>query len=176
MSKKKDNNKVLLSENEVVETLEAVQRAFDVLDFAKGYNDGVHSPMTQNTLMKNLNISSVVPDRAGLEEALKDPANHETSLVSYGQSYYFSSLMYKRNLEYIANLPAFDLEMTCINATAADYNTTKYKNDYKAIANFLDKFDYRAQFKEVLWNLLMEETYYGIFRKFDSKSVLQQWP
>ena len=30
MSKKKDNNKVLLSENEVVETLEAVQRAFDV--------------------------------------------------------------------------------------------------------------------------------------------------
>ena len=177
MSKKKDNNnKVLLSENEVVETLEAVQRAFDVLDFAKGYNDGVYSPMTQNTLMKNLNISSVVPDRAGIEEALKDPSNHETSLVSYGQSYYFSSLMYKRNLEYIANLPAFDLEMTCINATAADYNTTKYKNDYKAIANFLDKFDYRAQFKEVLWNLLMEETYYGIFRKFDSKSVLQQWP
>ena len=53
MSKKKDNNKVLLSENEVVETLEAVQRAFDVLDFAKGYNDGVYSPMTQNTLMKN---------------------------------------------------------------------------------------------------------------------------
>lgn len=47
MSKKKDNNKVLLSENEVVETLEAVQRAFDVLDFAKGYNDGVYSPMTQ---------------------------------------------------------------------------------------------------------------------------------
>ena len=60
MSKKKDNNKVLLSENEVVETLEAVQRAFDVLDFAKGYNDGVYSPMTQNTLMKNINISSIV--------------------------------------------------------------------------------------------------------------------
>lgn len=175
MSKTKQT-KQKLTEEEVVETLEAVQTAFDILEFAKGYNDGVFSPMTQNTLMKNLNISSIVPDRAGIEEALKDPANHEQQLISYSQSYYFSSLMYKRNVEYIANLPAFDLEMTCINATAEDYKTNKYKNDYKAIASFLDKFDYRAQFKEVLWNLLMEETYYGMFRQFDTKSVLQQWP
>ena len=137
MSKTKQT-KQKLTEEEVVETLEAVQTAFDILEFAKGYNDGVFSPMTQNTLMKNLNISSIVPDRAGIEEALKDPANHEQQLISYSQSYYFSSLMYKRNVEYIANLPAFDLEMTCINATAEDYKTNIYKNDYKAIASFLD--------------------------------------
>lgn len=172
---KTKKSKPLLTGEEVVETLEAVKKAFDLLDFAKGYNDGVFSPMTQNTLMKNLNISSVVPDRQGIEDALKDPTNHESQLVSYSQSYYFSSLMYKRNVEYIANLPSFDLEMTCINATPEDYKTNKYKNDYKAIANFLDKFDYRAQFKEVLWNLLMEETYYGMFRQFETKSVLQQW-
>ena len=174
MSNKK-KKEVLLTESEVIETLEAVQRAFDILDFEKGYNDGVFSPMTQNDLMKKLNISSRVPDKQDIESALKDPINHESNLVSYSQSYYFSSLMYKRNIEYMANLPAFDLEFTCINAEPADYNTKKYKNDYKAIANFLDKFDYRAQFKEVLWNMLMEETYFGIFRKFDNKSVLQQW-
>ena len=94
MSKTKQT-KQKLTEEEVVETLEAVQTAFDILEFAKGYNDGVFSPMTQNTLMKNLNISSIVPDRAGIEEALKDPANHEQQLISYSQSYYFSSLMYK---------------------------------------------------------------------------------
>lgn len=165
-----------LTKEEVVETLEALQKAFSLMDFSRGYNDGVFTPMTQNTLMKNLNISSITPDKSGIEEALKDPSNNENELVSYSQSYYFSSLMYKRNIEYIANLPAFDLEMTCINASPEDYNSNKYKNDYKAIANFLDKFNYRAQFKEVLWNLLMEETYYGIFRQFDSKSVLQQWP
>ena len=76
-----------LTEEEVVETLEAVKNAFDVLEFAKGYNDGVFSPMTQNTLMKNLNISSIVPDRQGIDDALKDPSNHEEQLVSYGQSY-----------------------------------------------------------------------------------------
>ena len=170
------DEQVKLTEEEVVETLEAVQKAFDVLEFAKGYNDGVFSPMTQNTLMKNLNVSTIVPDRQGIEDALKNPSNNESQLVSYSQSYYFSSLMYKRNLEYIANLPAFDLEMTCINATPEDYKSNKYKNDYKIVADFLDKFNYRAQFKEVLWNLLMEETYYGIFREFETKSVLQQWP
>lgn len=172
-NKKKD--KTLLSEEEVVETLEAVQKAFDVLEFTKGYDAGVYSPMTQNDLMKRLNISATVPDKKGIEDALKDPMNNESSLVSYSQSYYFSSLMYKRNVEYIANLPAFDLELTCINATGADYNSTRYQKDYKAIADFLDKFDYRAQFKEVLWNLLMEESYFGIFRRFETKSVLQQW-
>ena len=170
------DEQVKLTEEEVVETLEAVQKAFDVLEFAKGYNDGVFSPMTQNTLMKNLNVSTMVPDRQGIEDALKNPSNNESQLVSYSQSYYFSSLMYKRNLEYIANLPAFDLEITCINATPEDYKSNKYKNDYKIVADFLDKFNYRAQFKEVLWNLLMEETYYGVFREFETKSVLQQWP
>lgn len=167
---------VKLTEEEVVETLEAAKRAFDIIEFAQGYNDGVFSPMTQNTLMKNLNISSITPDKSDIEKALRDPANNETSLVSFGQSYYFSSLMYKRNIEYIANLPAFDLELTCVNAKPEDYNTTRYKKDYEAIANFLDKFDYRAQFKEVMWNLLMEETYYCMFRRFETKSVLQQWP
>ena len=93
MMSKAKKKKVLLSENEVVETLEAVKKAFDLMDFSKGYNDGVYSPMTQNTLMKNLNISSIVPDRTGIEDALKDPSNNETSLVSYSQSYYFSSLL-----------------------------------------------------------------------------------
>ena len=171
-----DTEKEKLTEEEVVETLEALQNAFNVVDFAKGYQTGVFSPMLQNELMKNLNISSRTPDKNDIENALKDPANNEKSLISYSQSYYFSSLMYKRNIEYIANLPAFDLEMTCINATPADYKTTRYKNDYKAVAEFFDKFDYRAQFREILWNLLMEETYFGIFRKFESKNLFQQWP
>ena len=68
MSNKK-KKEVLLTESEVIETLEAVQRAFDVLDFEKGYNDGVFSPMTQNDLMKKLNISSRVPDKQDIESS-----------------------------------------------------------------------------------------------------------
>lgn len=168
--------KKLLTEEEVVETLQAAQNAFSLLDFSRGYSEGVYSPALQNQLMQNLNISTAVPDKNEIEAALNQPGKNEAKLVSYSQSYYFSSMMYKRNLEYFANLPAFDLEMTCINATASDYATSKYKNDYKIVADFLDKFDYRTQFKEILWNLVMEESYFGIFRELESKSIFQQWP
>jgi len=165
-----------LTEQEVVETLEALQKAFDVTEFAQGYKTGVYSPMIQNELMKNMNVSATTPDKSGIESSLSDPANHEEELVSFSQSYYFSSLMYKRNMEYIATLPAFDLEMTCINAEPEDYKTSKYQRDYKIVADFFDKFNYRAQFKEILWNLVMSESYYGMFREFETKSVMQQWP
>lgn len=171
-----NKEEILLTEEEVVETLEALQKAFSLTDFAVGYNQGAFSPMIQNDLMKKMNVSAKTPDKEKIEEALKDPINKESDLISFSQSYYFSSLMYKRNIEYIANLPAFDLEMTCINAEPEDYSSSKYKKDYKAVADFLDKFDYRAEFKNILWNLLMEETYYGMFRQFESKSVFQQWP
>ena len=167
-----------LTEQEVIETLEALDRGFDLLEFAKGYKQasGVYTPSTQNMLMKSLNINTSIPSDKSIEEALNNPSNNENSLVSYGQSYYFSSLMYKRNLEYIANLPAFDLEMVCINAEKSDYGTKRYDSDYKIVKDFLDKFDYRSQFKEIFWNLLMEETYYGMFREFETKSIIQQWP
>ena len=172
MSKKQNK----LSEEEVVETLTALNNAFNLLDFANGYKNGIFTPMTQNELLKKININTRVPDKQEIEDALKDPVNNENNLISYGQSYYFSSLMYKRNLEYLVSLPSFDLEMTCINAEPEDYGTKRYKKDYEEVANFLDKFDYRTEFRNVLWNMLMEETYYGMFREFETKDVLQQWP
>lgn len=170
------DKKVLLTEEEVVDTLEALQRAFSMEEFAKGYRTGAYTPYMQNDLMKNLNIHTQEPNKENIESALKNPSENEDKLVEYNQGYYFSSLMYKRNHEYLANLPSFDLELTCINATPKDYETTKYKNDYEEVKKFLDRFDYRTEFKYVLWNLLMSETYFCMFREFDTKSTLQDFP
>lgn len=168
--------KVLLTENEVVETLEALNKAFSIQDFATGYRQGAYTPYMQNDLMKNLNISTQDPNKENVESALKNPSDNEDKLVGYNQSYYFSSLMYKRNHEYLANLPSFDLEFTCINADSKDYASAAYKKDYKVVKDFLDKFDYRTEFKNVLWNLLMSETYFCMFREFETKSTLQDFP
>lgn len=172
-----------LTENEVIDTLKALDKGikmaqnFDLKEFSDGYQKaGAFNPSMQNQLMKSLNISTISPDKDAIEAALKDPANNEDRLTSYGQSYYFSSLMYKRNHEYLANLPSFDLELECINAKKEDYKTSKYKNDYQVVSDFLDKFDYRNEFKKILWNMLMNETYYGMFRKLDSRYVIQEWP
>lgn len=186
----KDKNKEQLTQEEVIETLKAFERAldirdeqikqgvFDIVQFNKGMQlAGAYTPYTQNELMKRMNISTNgTPKGQEIEEALSNPLNKEDNLINYSQSFYFSSFMYKRNQEYLANLPAFDLELSCINAEPEDYKSKKYKSDYKAIKDFLDKFNYREQFRMVTWNIIMNETYYGMFREFEDKSIIQDFP
>lgn len=177
-------NENKMTEEEVVETLRALDeglkvfeaKGFNIQEFSNGYKQGAYTPMVQNDLMKNVNISTMIPDKSGIESALSNPAYNEDKLISYGQSYYFSSLMYKRNHEYLATLPAFELEFTCTNATMSDYSSEKYKKDKLKIAEFLDKFNYKESFKNITWNMLMNETYFGMFRKFDNKYIIQDFP
>ena len=185
-----NTKKKQLTEKEVTEVLQALDYAldirdtqmlngtFDVQQFSKGMTEaGAFTPYTQNEIMKRINIATnKTPNGKEIDEALSKPAESESNIVNYGQSYYFSSLMYKRNQEYLANLPAFDLEISCINASPDDYKTNKYKNDYQEIKNFLNAFNYREQFKNVTWNMVMNETYYAMFRELGDKSVIQEFP
>ena len=139
--------KPTLSNDEVIETLRAFERAldirdkeiekgvFDVTSFSKGVSEaGAFTPYTQNEIMKRMNVgTNHTPNGAEIDQALSNPAESEGQLINFGQSYYFSSLMYKRNHEYLANLPAFDLELTCVNAKPEDYKTSKYQKDYEEI-------------------------------------------
>lgn len=179
-----------LSNEEVIETLRAFEKAldirdreitngvFDVTSFSKGMSEaGAFTPYTQNEIMKRLNVSTNhAPNGKEIDDALGNPSAKEGELINFGQSYYFSSLMYKRNHEYLANLPAFDLELTCINAKPEDYKSSKYQKDYDEIKKFLDKFNYREQFKNITWNMILNETYYGMFRELGEKSIIQEFP
>ena len=184
------SNNTELTEKQVTEVLQALDNAlnirdeqiingtFDIEKFSKGMAEaGVFTPYTQNEIMKRLNIATnKTPNGNEIEKALSNPIENEGNIVNYGQSYYFSSLMYKRNQEYLANLPAFDLEISCKNAKAEDYKTSKYKNDYEEIKKFINAFNYREQFKNIAWNIVMNETYYAMFRELGDKSVIQEFP
>lgn len=191
MSKRNNSSKETnLTEKQVIEVLQAYEKAldirdeqmesgtFDVVGFSKGMAAaGAFTPYTQNEIMKRMNIATnSAPDGKKIDEALSNPIENEGKLVNFGQSYYFSSLMYKRNQEYLANLPAFDLEISCKNAKAEDYKTDQYKRDYDKIKKFLNAFNYREQFKNITWNIVMNETYYGMFRELGDKSVIQEFP
>lgn len=187
MSKTKKTN---LSSDEVIETLRAFEKALDIRDeqiqngvfdlsnFSKGMTEaGAFTPYSQNELMKRMNVSTNhTPNGKEIEDALSNPVEKETQVIGYGQSYYFGSFMYKRNQEYLANLPAFDLEMSCVNASKEDYKTSKYKKDYEEIKKFFNAFNYREQFKNITWNMLMNETYYGMYRELGDKYLIQEFP
>ena len=193
MSSKKQssNREYKLSEQEVIDIIQKASQSFEVL---KEYNSdipkamdfatyswnlamGAFNPMTTNTTLKSLNVHTLVPTKEKIDEALQDPSNNEDTLTSYGFYYYFSNLTYKRNIEILKALPSFDLSIRCINLEKPeDIKSKEYIEDNKIVREFLRKFDYRTEFKIVLWNLIMSETYFAMFRKFDNKYKLQTFP
>lgn len=191
-SKKQSSNKQYkLTEQEVLNIIKRANESFEMLkeydsdipktmDFATySWNlaMGAFNPMTTNSTLKSLNVHTLVPTKEKIDEALKDPINNEETLTSYGFYYYFSNLTYKRNVEILKSLPSFDLSIRCINLEKPeDIKSNEYKEDNKIVREFLRKFDYRTEFKIVLWNLIMSETYFTMFRKFDNKYKLQTFP
>lgn len=193
MSSKKLNSRkeYKLSEEDVFEIIKKANESFELL---KQYNSeiprtmdfatyswnlamGAFNPMTTNETLKSLNVHTLVPTKEKIDNALKDPINNEVALTSYGFYYYFSNLTYKRNVEIFKSLPAFDLSVRCINLEKPeDINSKEYKDDNKIVKEFLQKFDYRAEFKNVMWNLIMSETYFTMFRKFKNRYKLQAFP
>ena len=142
----------------------------DVIDFSQGLalanNIGFYTPWMSNELLKNLNNNPRIPTFDKIKSALEDYKNNEKNLQGFNEFMTNFDMIFKRTLYSYANMLSFDLEIFCTNAyTQADYQSEEYKEDKKKIYEFLDKFDYQKEFRNVVVELLMRETYFTWFRK-----------
>lgn len=75
-------------------------------------------------------------------------------------------MIFARTLMSYVNVLSFDLTVTCKNAfTQSDYQSTEYAEDKKRIYKFLDNFDYKAEFRKMLQEMMRHEVVYTWFRK-----------
>lgn len=158
-----------------------VNKEFDVVEFSKGYIQGYGSftPDLQNAAMKNLDLNPAVADANTVLDYVQDAKNNEFNLIAYCQNEYLRSILYKRNFDYIKNLPAFNLAINCKNIKKeSDYNSEAYKRDLGIVKTFLNKFNYREEFSRAFYHMLNSESYYCMLRTDldDSKYVLQEFP
>lgn len=178
--KENEVGQVLEEYNDILDKIENSEISFDYESFARGYRTmyGAYNPITQNQLMKNINLNPMVSDAEKIREALDNPSNNEEELISMSQNEYIRSMLYKRNFDYIANLLSFNLSIQCKNAKPSDYKSKKYQDDFEIVEDFVTKFDYREEFKKAVFNMLNQETYFCIFRTDMSpdKYVLQDFP
>lgn len=176
----KELNNVLEEYSDIVNDLENGNIDFDYESFARGYRTmyGAFNPITQNQLMKNINLNPMVSNTEKIMKALDDPSDNEDELISMSQNEYIRNMIYKRNFDYIANLLSFNLSIQCKNAKPSDYKSKQYKEDFSVLEDFLTKFDYREEFKKSVFNMLNEETYFCMLRTDMSpdKYVLQDFP
>lgn len=142
-----------------------------VLQFAQGIWAGerygaVYTPYLSNELLNNLNNNARVPTYQSIVDALANYKNNAKNLQGYMEFMQQFDMIFARTLMSYVNVLSFDLTVTCKNAyTQADYESPAYAEDKKRIYRFLDAFDYKAEFRKMLQEMLRHEVVYVWFRK-----------
>lgn len=146
------------------EQVEAVVQFSQGLWAAEHY--GMYTPWLQNQILNNLNNNAKVPTYKDIVEALstyKESANNLQGYMEFMQKF---DMIFARTIMSYVNVLSFDLTITCKNAfTQADYQSAEYAEDKKRIYKFLDNFDYKAEFRKMLQEMMRHEVVYVWFRK-----------
>jgi hypothetical protein len=171
---KEQNDKVLLSEEEVNY----------VLEFANSLNGyGIYgnalTPFLLNQRLQDISLNPVAATESSLNSALQNPKNSELVLQAFSQDFEIQSSLYKRLLSYLGNMLAFDLTYECIDVKKyEDYSSKKYKDDLDILKKFIDNFDYKKEFQSVVMELLRNEAFFCCPRydTGNNKLILQELP
>ena len=136
-----------------------------------GLAEGFWSPWQSNQLLKDLTGQQIInKDNAKTLENLRYILGNYKQNITQIQGYMdFANsydMLFARTLESYVNSLSFDLQVICINAySKEEYKSSEYIEDKKKINEFLLKFDYQKEFRNVLQQVLLRETYYTWFRK-----------
>lgn len=144
----------------------------DVINFAETiytaerYGQGAYSPWMSNQLLNSLNNSPRPFTMKELREALKTYKQNAATLQDYTEFMKHWDIIFARTLESYANVLAFDLQIVCTNAfTDEEFKSDDYKKDKQRVYQFLNGFDYKAEFKRVVQQCMTTEVGYYWFRK-----------
>jgi hypothetical protein len=150
-----------------------------VLNYAKSYigiGQSYLSPAMINARMQDITLNPSQATSADLISALDNPKGSELKLQQFSQDFEIQSQIYKKLLEYQSNILAFDLTYECINAKYKDYGTAKYNKDLDILKEFLDKFDYKREFKIAVQEMIRNDAFFCCSRFDGNQYVLQELP
>ena len=153
------------------------QQVWDTIEFANALYSGNprssmgnmfqgwFNPYTQNeNLIRLNNLPTNTPTLDEVQKELAEARFDTTTLQGYSEFLQTFDRIYGKTLDYFEGLLAFDLRMTCINASGEDYNKKAYKEDLKRAYKFLDKFDYKSEFRNVVRQILKTGISYNWLR------------
>ena len=150
----------LLTANQVNETVEFAQALYAIDNY------GYYNPWLQNSILQNLNNSAKVATIEGINKALADYRNQSENLQDYTEFMQKWSNLFNHVISYYANILSFDMYPVCTNIyTDSDVKSEEYARDVKIVDKFITSFDYKAEFKKVVKELLRHEVHYTWFRK-----------
>lgn len=152
-----------------MQTLLTREQVQDVIDFAEGIyiaENGIYSPWLSNEVLQNLNNNPRIPDSDKIKDALSKYKSNSENIKGYMDFMSHFDMIFERTLQAYVNVLALDLEYFPTNAyTQSDWQSEQLKKDMRIVDNFLTKFDYKTEFRNVLKQVMKNETYYTWFRR-----------
>ena len=135
-----------------------------------GYNFFMGTPFTQNQNLLRINNNPSKPTYDKLAQALDTVPYDYGKLASYSQFMEIWDALYAKTLRYFEGLLAFDLSYSCKNIkNPSEYKSQEYKDDVRRVNKFLDNFDYKAEFKKIVKEMMRKDISYVWFR--DSQEI-----
>lgn len=159
------------------------EQVYQVLEFAdKIYNPayyqnefGLYNPYTLNQNLKELNNDAKVPTYEKILKAFETIQDSEDILQSYSEWMKWTEAVYAKTLNYFSNILSFDLRYNCKNAEkSSNYQSKEYKQDIKIVHKWLDSFDYKRYFKQMVDEMLKSNIVYTWLRDNNSEEYPQR--
>jgi len=138
-------------------------KVWNVMEFAQslyGNNQfgNFATPSMMNMNQLDININPLKPTLKGIEQALNDVKGNQEQLQGYTEWAEFNDMIFARILKYYSSILSFDLNITCSNISGGEHKSTEYKEDLSRIYKWLDTFNYKEQFGNVVKEVLRHET------------------
>lgn len=154
----------------------SAQELDSVLQFSQGLYNNFNgysffaNPYSQYQNLVNINNNPAKPTYKKLAQALESAPYDYKALSSYSEFMEIWDSIYAKTLRYFIGLLAFDLSYQCTNIkNSSEYKSKEYQDDIKRVNKFLDKFDYKSEFRKVVKEIMRKETSYVWFR--DSQGI-----
>lgn len=164
------------------EILLTEQEVWDIVEYARSmtpfWGNAIMTPELINARMRDINLNPMGASQDLLDKAMANPREYEKDLQKFSQSFELTSMVYKRLISYLANMLSFDVTYTPINMSKPEeYKTPKYRKDIEIVESFLDRFEYKKEFRGVVREMLRNDAYFGCFRDdIGEKHILQELP
>ena len=146
-----------------------MQYASGLYNYLNGYN-GLYTPWTQNELLKGLNNAPIKAKKSEIDRALSNPLENESLLGSYSEFMKVWDTIYSKTLNYYSTLLSFDYRISAKNVKDPSmFKDEEYLKDKQRFYKFMDKFDYKTEFLNVLNNVLRTGKMYTWMRTTEGR-------
>lgn len=160
-------DKTMLTSQELDTVLQFSQGLHNYFSNGYGY---IATPYSQYQNLIKINNNPAKPTYDKLAKALESAPYDYNALSSYSEFMEIWDALYAKTLRYFEGLLAFDLSYQCVNVkNPSEYKSQEYRDDIRRVNKFLDRFDYKSEFRKIVKELMRKETSYVWFR--DSQDI-----